>query len=53
MANELLYWIVGILLISGLAYVVLSQPGVLTPAQPPPCNKCPHAVKTNSDVEGY
>jgi len=47
--TETLYWAIGILLLGGLAYYVMTQQGVvsMSPAPAPSCSKCPKMNKTN------
>ena len=49
----MIFWILGLVLLAGIAYYVMSTQGPLTPPAPAPCNTCPHAngnaMKTNVD----
>jgi len=45
----MIFWAIGLVLLAGIAYYVMSTQ-VSSPAAPAPCNKCPHAknsIKTN------
>jgi hypothetical protein len=49
----MIFWILGLVLLAGIAYYVMSTQGPLTPPAAAPCNTCPHAngnaIKTNVD----
>ena len=47
--TETLYWAIGILVLAGLAYFVLSKGSLpsVSPAPAPSCGKCPKMNKTN------
>jgi len=49
----MIFWILGLVLLAGIAYYVMSTQGLLTPPAAAPCNTCPHAngnaMKTNVD----
>ena len=49
----MIFWILGLVLLAGIAYYVMSTQGLLTPPAAAPCNTCPHAngnaIKTNVD----
>ena len=52
--KDILYWAVGLILLGGLAYYILSTQSLSVSATPPPtCGKCPKMNKTNSDIQPW
>jgi hypothetical protein len=52
--KDILYWAVGLILLGGLAYYILSTQAVSVPATPAPsCNKCPKMNKTNTEIQPW
>lgn len=49
----MIFWILGLVLLAGIAYYVMSTQSSLSTPADAPCNKCPHAngnaIKTNVD----
>jgi len=47
----MIFWILGLVLLAGIAYYVMSTHVMSDSSAPAPCNKCPHAngIKTNVD----
>jgi len=49
----MIFWILGLVLLAGIGYYVMSTQGSLSPPPAAPCNTCPHAnanaIKTNVD----
>ena len=48
--KDMIFWALGLVLLAGIAYYVMSTQAASASAAPAPCNKCPHAknsIKTN------
>lgn len=50
--KEMLFWALGLILLAGIAYYVLSAQ-VSGPPAAAPCNKCPHANSMKTNVEPW
>jgi hypothetical protein len=51
--KDMIFWAIGLILLAGIAYYMMSTQVVSASSAPAPCNKCPHANAIKTNVEPW